>query len=40
MSSDDRLQFRKLLKKIQSGDELVVMKLDRLGRSILDILTD
>lgn len=37
--SDDRPQFGKLLKKIQAGDELVVMKLDRLGRSTLDILT-
>jgi len=37
--SDDRPQFGKLLKKIQAGDEVVVMKLDRLGRSTLDILT-
>jgi len=37
--ADDRPQFGKLLKKIQAGDELVVMKLDRLGRSTLDILT-
>lgn len=39
VKSDDRLQFAKLLKKLQTGDELVVMKLDRLGRSTLDILT-
>lgn len=39
MKSDDRKEFSKLLDKIQSGDELVVMKLDRLGRSTIDILT-
>ncbi|WP_231854218.1 recombinase family protein [Gluconacetobacter diazotrophicus] len=37
--SDGRPQFGRILRKIQSGDELVVMKLDRLGRSTLDILT-
>ncbi|GBR55586.1 putative resolvase [Neokomagataea thailandica NBRC 106555] len=39
VKSDDRPQFAKLLKKLQANDELVVMKLDRLGRSTLDILT-
>jgi len=39
MRSDDRKQFSKLMSLIQAGDELVVMKLDRLGRSTLDILT-
>jgi len=37
--SDDRPQFARLLKCLKTGDELVVMKLDRLGRSTLDILT-
>lgn len=39
MKSDDRKEFSKLLNKLSSGDELVVMKLDRLGRSTIDILT-
>jgi len=37
IKSDDRKQFKKLLSKISSGDELVVMKLDRLGRTAIDI---
>lgn len=39
MKSDDRKEFSKLLNKLSEGDELVVMKLDRLGRSTIDILT-
>lgn len=37
--ADDRKEFKKLLSKMTNGDELVVMKLDRLGRSTLNILT-
>lgn len=39
MKTDDRKQFKKLISKISKGDELVVMKLDRLGRSTIDILS-
>lgn len=34
----NRKGFSKLLKKLVSGDELVVLKLDRLGRTAHDIL--
>ncbi|MBS1089935.1 recombinase family protein [Gluconobacter wancherniae] len=37
IKSDDRKQFKKLLNKLSYGDELVVMKLDRLGRTAIDI---
>lgn len=38
MKSDDRKEFSKLLKRVVAGDEITVMKLDRLGRSTIDIL--
>lgn len=34
-----RPALKRLVRRLQAGDELVVMKLDRLGRSTLDILT-
>jgi len=34
--SDDRKQFSKLMTLMQAGDELVVMKLDRLGRTSIE----
>lgn len=37
INTDDRKEFSKLLKKLSVGDELVVVKLDRLGRTSIDI---
>lgn len=37
INADDRKEFSKLLNKLSEGDELVVVKLDRLGRTSIDI---
>lgn len=34
----DRVKFKKLLASVRSGDEVVVWKLDRLGRSLRDLV--
>ncbi|GAA4491195.1 recombinase family protein [Gluconacetobacter tumulicola] len=39
VSADDRPEFSRMMSRLMDGDELVVAKLDRLGRSTLDILT-
>lgn len=38
-AASERPQFKRLLDKLERGDVLVVTKLDRLGRSALDVRT-
>jgi putative DNA-invertase from lambdoid prophage Rac len=37
VAASERKEFRKLLNKLESGDVLVVTKLDRLGRNAMDV---
>ena len=37
VAASERKGFRKLLDKLESGDVLVVTKLDRLGRNAMDV---
>ena len=37
VAASERKEFRKLLDKLESGDVLVVTKLDRLGRNAMDV---
>ena len=38
-ATTDRPEFQKCLKKLSKGDSLTVWKLDRLGRSLRDLIT-
>ncbi len=38
-SSKDRPELSKLLKQLRKGDKLVIYKLDRLGRSLKDLIS-
>ena len=37
VAANERIGFRKLLDKLETGDVLVVTKLDRLGRNAMDV---
>jgi DNA invertase Pin-like site-specific DNA recombinase len=37
-TSKDRIELQKALKKLSAGDTLIVLKLDRLGRSVMDLI--
>lgn len=39
IAASERPEFKKLLQKFEQGDRLVISKIDRLGRSSLDILS-
>jgi DNA invertase Pin-like site-specific DNA recombinase len=37
-TSKERIELQKALKKLSAGDTLIVLKLDRLGRSVMDLI--